>query len=276
MLLARLGLRAGEVAALRLDDIDWRAGELGDRGKGDRASGCRCRPTSVQAIVAYLRDGRPATALDRSVFVRVRAPHRALTHRRRRRRSCVAAGGRAGLAASHAHRLRHTAATADAARRRAVWPRSARCCATAALDARRSTPRSTATRCARWPRPWPRPGARHERRCAARWPTTWRCAARWATSSSAPRSCWRQFVDLPRTSAATTTVTDRHGAGVGDAAGRRRPRLVGAPAVGRCAGSPRYLHTLDPATRCPPRELLPQRPRRADAVPVLRRRDRAR
>ena len=46
-LLARLGLRAGEVAALELDDLDWRAGELIVRtGKAAAASGCRCLSTS--------------------------------------------------------------------------------------------------------------------------------------------------------------------------------------------------------------------------------------
>jgi integrase/recombinase XerD len=108
--LARLGLRAAEVAALSLEDIDWRAGELVVRGKGAR---CERLPLPVdvgEAIVGYLRDGRPASALDRSVFVRVRAPH----HR-------LSPGGvtfvvaeaarRAGLGRIHAHRLRHTAAS---------------------------------------------------------------------------------------------------------------------------------------------------------------------
>ena len=47
-MLARLGLRAGEVAALRLDDIDWRAGELLVRGKATVWIGCRCPPMSAQ------------------------------------------------------------------------------------------------------------------------------------------------------------------------------------------------------------------------------------
>ena len=48
VLLVRLGLRAGEVSALRLDDIDWRAGEIVVRGKGRTENGCPCRPTSAQ------------------------------------------------------------------------------------------------------------------------------------------------------------------------------------------------------------------------------------
>ena len=108
--LARLGLRAGEVAALSLEDIDWRAGELIVRGKGARSERLPLPHDVGEAIVVYLRDGRPATAQDRSVFVRVRAPH----HR-------LSPGGvtfvvktaarRAGLGLVHAHRLRHTAAS---------------------------------------------------------------------------------------------------------------------------------------------------------------------
>jgi integrase/recombinase XerD len=74
-LLARLALRAGEVAALSLDDIDWRAGELIVHGKGARSERLPLPHDVGEAIVGYLRDGRPATAQDRAVFVRVRAPH---------------------------------------------------------------------------------------------------------------------------------------------------------------------------------------------------------
>jgi len=111
LLLARLGLRAGEVARLGLDDIDWRRGELAVVGKGNRAERLPLPVEVGAAITAYLRRGRPDTAEGRSVFVRVHAPYRALT-----------TGGvtmvvfdgaqRAGLPKMHAHRLRHTAATA--------------------------------------------------------------------------------------------------------------------------------------------------------------------
>lgn len=111
LLLARLGLRAGEVARLGLDNIDWRRGEITVVGKGDRAERLPLPADVGAAIATYLRHGRPGTAAGRSVFVRVHAPHRALT-----------TGGvtmvvfdaaqRAGLGRMHAHRLRHTAATA--------------------------------------------------------------------------------------------------------------------------------------------------------------------
>jgi site-specific recombinase XerD len=110
-MLARLGLRAGEVAALKLEDVDWRAGELVIVGKGRRAERLPLPADVGEAIVAYLRDGRPATAQDRSLFVRVRAPHQGLTTGGITQ-IVFAAAGRAGIGPIHAHRLRHTAATA--------------------------------------------------------------------------------------------------------------------------------------------------------------------
>jgi integrase/recombinase XerD len=109
-LLVRLGMRAGEVAALRLDDIDWRAGEIVVRGKGK----CIERlplPTDVgAAVAAYLQRGRPASAQGRTVFVRIKAPHRPLSSHGVTQ-VVAAAARRAGLGRIHAHRLRHTAAT---------------------------------------------------------------------------------------------------------------------------------------------------------------------
>lgn len=111
LLLARLGLRSGEVAGLALDDIDWRAGQLQVVGKGNRGERLPLPADVGAAIAAYLRRGRPASAAGRSVFVRVHAPHRALTA------AGVgnvvnAAGQRAGLGHVHAHQLRHSAASA--------------------------------------------------------------------------------------------------------------------------------------------------------------------
>jgi integrase/recombinase XerD len=111
VMLARLGLRAGEVAALRLGDVDWRAGEVRIVGKGRRAERLPLPEDVGEAIVAYLQVGRPATALDRSLIVRVRAPHLGLTSGGVTQ-IVFAAAGRAGLGPIHSHRLRHTAATA--------------------------------------------------------------------------------------------------------------------------------------------------------------------
>ncbi|HEX9371412.1 MAG TPA: tyrosine-type recombinase/integrase [Roseiflexaceae bacterium] len=108
LLLARLGLRAGEVAAIGLDDVDWRRGELLVRGKGSRQDLLPLPVDVGEAIVSYLRR-RPRCEC-RALFLRVTAPRGALDR-------CTvswvvrAACDRAGLARVGAHRLRHTAAT---------------------------------------------------------------------------------------------------------------------------------------------------------------------
>jgi integrase/recombinase XerD len=109
-LLARLGLRACEVAALELDDISWRAGEIVIRGKGSRSERLPLPADVGEALAGYLRDGRPAGAGSRAAFLRARAPAgplsadavKAIVRSRFRR---------AGLPEAGAHRLRHTAAT---------------------------------------------------------------------------------------------------------------------------------------------------------------------
>jgi integrase/recombinase XerD len=109
--LARLGLRAGEVAGLRLDDIDWRRGEIAVLGKGNRHERLPLPVDVGEAVVAYLTESRPAAAESRAVFVGPRAPHRALT-RGAVTQVVARAARRAGLGTIYAHRLRHTAATA--------------------------------------------------------------------------------------------------------------------------------------------------------------------
>jgi site-specific recombinase XerD len=110
MLLWRLGLRRGEVAALQLEDLDWRAGELIVRGKGDRHERLPLPGDVGQALAGYLHRGRPRTAVGRNVFIRVLAPHRALSAAGVTG-VVIAAGRRSGLEDVTAHRLRHTAAT---------------------------------------------------------------------------------------------------------------------------------------------------------------------
>jgi site-specific recombinase XerD len=110
-LMARLGLRAGEVAALSLDDIDWRAGELTVRGKGNRSERLPLTADAGEAIAGWLRAGRPEPFEGtRQVFLRVRAPHRGLTSGGVTQ-AVFSAGQRAGAGPVCAHRLRHSAAT---------------------------------------------------------------------------------------------------------------------------------------------------------------------
>ena len=73
LLLARLGLRAGEVVAMTVDDFDWEAGVLRVCGKGNRQERLPLPQDVGEAVVAYLRHGRPACST-RRVFVRMQAP----------------------------------------------------------------------------------------------------------------------------------------------------------------------------------------------------------
>lgn len=104
----RLGLRAGETASLLLDDVDWAAGRLSVVGKNQRRLTLPLPIDVGEALVAWLRV-RPAAAVDRALFVRLRPPIQRLSsagisdvvkHR----------AEAAGLGVMHAHRLRHTAA----------------------------------------------------------------------------------------------------------------------------------------------------------------------
>lgn len=108
-LMLRLGLRAGEVAALRLDDISWRLGVIVVHGKRGRTDEIPIPVDVGELLAVYLRDGRPDRA-DRQVFLGVDAPHRTVSAAAVT--SVVArALKRAGIAGpGAAHRLRHTAA----------------------------------------------------------------------------------------------------------------------------------------------------------------------
>ncbi len=112
LLLARLGLRAGEVAALTLDDLDWGAGELLICGKGARQDRLPLPHEVGEALATYLRHGRPPSA-SRQVFLRMRAPRRGFSDGQAVgtivRRTLVQAGLNPAL--KGAHLLRHSLAT---------------------------------------------------------------------------------------------------------------------------------------------------------------------
>ena len=73
LLLARLGLRASEVAWLELEDLDWNAGQITIRGKRGRITALPLPADAGAAIAAYLRHGRPRST-SRRVFLRAHAP----------------------------------------------------------------------------------------------------------------------------------------------------------------------------------------------------------
>jgi len=113
LLVARLGLRAGEVVALNLQHIDWRAGEITVPGKGlvhDRMP----LPVDVgQALAAYLRRDRPRSCESRRVFIRMKAPRRGFANPSTVSTIVRRALERAGLEppVKGAHLLRHSLAT---------------------------------------------------------------------------------------------------------------------------------------------------------------------
>lgn len=112
LLVARLGLRAGEIVAFQLEDINWRAGEILVRGKGMLHDRMPLRADVGEALASYLRQDRPPCQT-RRVFVCTRAPRRSFV------RSCTVsliirrALLRAGLdpPMKGAHLFRHSLAT---------------------------------------------------------------------------------------------------------------------------------------------------------------------
>jgi site-specific recombinase XerD len=113
LLLARLGLRAGDIVQLRLRDIDWEDAVIHVSGKGHREVGLPLTEEVGWALVAYLQDGRPRTDTN-VLFVRSRAPFRAFASHSAVSAIVAHAMRRAGVVCQSrgaAHVLRHSVAT---------------------------------------------------------------------------------------------------------------------------------------------------------------------
>lgn len=113
LLLARLGLRAGDVVHMRLKDIDWKDAWIRVCGKGRQQARLPLSQEVGQAIVAYLQDGRPPSRSD-AVFLRTRAPFDALGSHCAVSMLVSRAIQRAGVkrpARGAAHLLRHSVAS---------------------------------------------------------------------------------------------------------------------------------------------------------------------
>jgi len=113
MILAKLGMRAGEVASLTLDDVDWRSGEMLIRAKGRQQAKMPIPPDVGAAVVVYLRDGRPKSSC-RRLFLRTPAPHVGFASGCAITMIAKAALDRAGIhgyAHHGAHLFRHSLAT---------------------------------------------------------------------------------------------------------------------------------------------------------------------
>lgn len=108
-LMWRLGLRAGEVARVRLEDINWRDGIVLVRGKRARLDHLPLPVDVGKLMTRYLSRGRPRGLAHRELFLALDAPHRPLSSAAV---SSVAARAlaAAGVAGGGAHRLRHTVA----------------------------------------------------------------------------------------------------------------------------------------------------------------------
>ncbi len=109
VVLSRLGMRIGEVAALEMGDVDWRSGELVVRGKGKRLERLPLPVDVGEALADYVQRARPPSE-HRALFLRVLAPRRGLTSG-----ALIvivqSACHRAGIVPVAAHRLRHSVAT---------------------------------------------------------------------------------------------------------------------------------------------------------------------
>jgi site-specific recombinase XerD len=112
LLLARLGLRAGEVVGLNLEDIDWSTSQITIRGKGGTSAPLPLAPDVGAALAAYLRDDRPRCST-RRVFIRHRAPFVGLGNSSTISALVMRALNHAGVESVHkgAHVLRHSLAT---------------------------------------------------------------------------------------------------------------------------------------------------------------------
>jgi site-specific recombinase XerD len=109
LLLARMGLRAAEVAGLELDDFDWRAGELVVRGKAGHRDRMPLPAEVGEAVAGYLLRARPGAG-SRAAFLTLRPPPRPMGHTTVGQvvwRQCRIAG----VEPVRAHRLRHALAT---------------------------------------------------------------------------------------------------------------------------------------------------------------------
>lgn len=112
LLLAKLDLRACEVVGLKLDDIDWNAGQICIRGKGGISAPLPLAADVGEALAAYLRDDRPPCST-RRVFIRYRAPVAGLANSSTISSLVRRALKQAGVESAHkgAHVLRHSLAT---------------------------------------------------------------------------------------------------------------------------------------------------------------------
>ena len=256
--LHRLGLRCGETARLRLDDIDWETGTLIIQGKGGHTDRLPLPADVGQALADYLRHGRPDTE-SRAVFVRAHAP---LTAMAPSSLSCIVARAarRAGLGTVHAHRLRHTAATrmlnAGASLEEVAQLLRHAGTATTLIYAK-----TDQRRLAGLARPWPTVGGVRVtglEQMVADYLRVRRCLG---YKLDGAEHILTRFVDYVQASNPPHTVTVAHALAFATAPPGASPRwqALRLSAI-RCFA--RWAHAADPTVEVPPARLLPARPTR--------------
>src|SRR5262249_14335553 len=243
VLMLRLGLRAGEVAALRLEDIDWRAGQVTVHGKRARVDQLPVPADVGKAIAGYLQRGRPRTAA-RQVFVRTVPPPAGLSG------SAVATivprpGARAGLAPFGAHRLRHTTAC-DMLRAGGSLAEIGQVLRHESAGATAVYARVDVERLRTIARAWPA-GAASLARWASTWRTTYGCAADWASSSGSIASGCGGSSATWRPPARAQSLSSWRWPGRGCPTGSNRSRQATGSA--RFAASPATCTRSTPRTR---------------------------
>ena len=157
LLLSRLGLRASEVVALTLEDIEWEHGELVINGKGARQTRFPLPVDVGEALVAYLKNGRPSCST-RRFFICSRAPVKPLKGSSTVSTIVQRCLRRAGLnpAKKGAHLLRHTLAT-ECLRKGATLPEVGELLRHRQIDTTAIYARVDFTRLETIARPWPDP-----------------------------------------------------------------------------------------------------------------------
>ena len=252
------GYAPGEIVKLTLDDIDWRAGEIAVRGKGQRADLLPLPADVGQALATYL-EKRMADAHCRTVFVNVVAPRRAITPTGVNavvRRACW----RAGIAQTGTHRFRHGVAT-ELLGAGASLPEIGQLLRHHHLQTTALYAKVDFDALASVAQPWP--GARPSARSVKCSTSTSHCGERWASSSSMPATACLALLPFSTPGASGASASPPR---VEWAAQQSSPPRV----LTEVRVFARYAQALDPANEVPPVELCPQ-PTPADPLPLLRR-----
>ena len=248
-LLARLGLRCGEVAALQLGDVDWRCGEIVVRGKARRQDRLPLPVQVGEALAAYLREDRPACACPQLILT-LYAPPRPI-HPASITNVVYRACRRAGLAPVGGHRLRHALAT-EMLRRGGNLIEIAQVLRHPTSGPPPTTPRSTEPPCVLLPNPGRGPADEHVGRHAEEYLRLRQALGHELADAARLLPRFVAYLDAVGASKITTDVAlawvQRPDADPASSVWARRMTVV--------RGFARHMSGIDPATEVPPLGLV--------------------